>query len=82
MSKKHVWTAVGLVTLALAMAATAYLLNPSFFDWVPTARMSERPAVFGIFEIDSARSFYYLCVIVGIVDKVHVDSVSVYSRED
>ena len=29
--------------------------------------MSQRPAVFGIFEIDSARSFYYLCVIVGII---------------
>ena len=58
---------LAVVTLAFALAAVGYFLNPTFFDWVPTDRMAERPAVFGIFEIDSARSFYYLCVVVGLV---------------
>ncbi len=58
---------LAVVTLAFALAAVGYFLNPSFFEWVPTERMSQRPAVFGVFEIDSARSFYYLCVMVGLV---------------
>ncbi len=58
---------LAVVTLAFALAAVGYFLNPTFFSWVPTTRMSQRPDVLGVFEIDSARSFYYLCLTVGVL---------------
>ncbi len=58
---------LAVVTLAFALAAVGYFLNPTFFEWVPQGRMSQRPDVFGVFGIDSARSFYFLCIIVGVV---------------
>lgn len=58
---------LAVVTLAFASAAVGYFLNPTFFDWVPTERMSQRPEVLGVFAIDSARPFYYLCLVVGLL---------------
>ncbi len=58
---------LAIVTLAFALAAVQYFLNPTFFSWVPTGSMTERPDLFGVWEIDSAKSFYYLCLIITVV---------------
>ncbi len=55
---------LAVVTLAFALATVQYFLNPTFFAWVPNETMGERPALFGIWSIDSAGSFYYLCLAV------------------
>ena len=57
---------LAVVTLAFALAAVGYFLNPTYFSWVPTGRMAERPEVLGTFGIDEPRSFYYFCVVVGL----------------
>jgi branched-chain amino acid transport system permease protein len=54
---------LGVVTLAAALAATEWLLNPRFFDWVPTGRV-ERPALFGRVDIDSPTRMYVLILVV------------------
>jgi branched-chain amino acid transport system permease protein len=53
---------LGVVTLAAALATTSWLLNPRFFDWVPTGRV-ERPALFGQLDIDSPTRIYYLILV-------------------
>ncbi|MFV0317930.1 MAG: ABC transporter permease subunit [Microthrixaceae bacterium] len=57
---------LAVVTLAFALATVGYLLNPSFFSWVPTGRMSERPEVLGVFAIDDPRTFYWFCLAIGL----------------
>jgi branched-chain amino acid transport system permease protein len=52
---------LGVVTLAFAMAVSAYLLNPQFFGWVPQGRI-ERPPLFGRLSLESPTSLYYLCL--------------------
>ncbi len=52
---------LAVTTLAFALATTRYLLNPSFFSWVPTGTI-DRPPLLGIFEIDSPTSLYYLAL--------------------
>jgi branched-chain amino acid transport system permease protein len=54
---------LGVVTLAGALAATSWLLNPRFFDWVPTGRI-ERPALLGRIDIDSPTRVYMLVLVV------------------
>jgi branched-chain amino acid transport system permease protein len=58
---------LAVVTLAFALAAVQYFLNPTFFEWIPDQSMGERPALFGIWAIDSAEPFYYLCLAVTVV---------------
>ena len=50
---------LAVTTLAFSLAATSYLLRPSFFDWIPTERVP-RPPLFGRIDIDSASGIYYL----------------------
>lgn len=54
---------LAVITLAFALAMTAYFLNPSFFDWVPDTRI-DRPPLFGQISIDSATGMYYLSLVV------------------
>jgi branched-chain amino acid transport system permease protein len=50
---------LAVITLAFALATTAYFLNRQFFPWVPTGRI-DRPPLFGQIDIDSATGIYYL----------------------
>jgi branched-chain amino acid transport system permease protein len=50
---------LAVVTLAAAIAITSWLLNPRFFDWVPSARI-ERPPLLGRFDITSATAIHHL----------------------
>ena len=50
---------LAVVTLAAAIAITSWVLNPRFFDWVPTARI-ERPPLLGRFDISSATAIHHL----------------------
>ncbi len=50
---------LAVVTLALALAGTAWLLNPVFFDWVPSERIPRLPLL-GRFDYDTPTRFYYL----------------------
>lgn len=50
---------LAVVTLAAAIAVTSWVLNPRFFDWVPTARI-ERPPLLGRFDITSATAIHHL----------------------
>jgi branched-chain amino acid transport system permease protein len=50
---------LAVVTLAAAIAITSWVLNPRFFDWVPTARV-ERPPLLGRFDITSATAIHHL----------------------
>lgn len=52
---------LAVITLAFALASTAYFLNHSFFDWVPNGRI-DRPPLFGRIDISSATAIYYLCL--------------------
>ncbi|MEY2432964.1 MAG: hypothetical protein QOC92_2689, partial [Acidimicrobiaceae bacterium] len=54
---------LAVITLAFALAVTAYFLNHSFFSWVPNGRI-ERPPLFGRVDIDSATGIYYLSLAV------------------
>ncbi len=59
---------LAVVTLALALATTSWLLNPQVFgdgrllDWLPPARV-ERPDLFGFIDVRSESRYYYLCLI-------------------
>lgn len=50
---------LAVVTLAAAIATTSWLLNPRFFDWVPTSRI-ERPPLLGRFDISSPEAIHHL----------------------
>lgn len=50
---------LAVVTLAAAIAVTSWVLNPRFFDWVPTARV-DRPPLLGRFDITSATAIHHL----------------------
>src|SRR3546814_13307213 len=50
---------LAVVTLAAAIAATSWALNPRFFDWVPTARVQREPLL-GRFDISSATAIHHL----------------------
>lgn len=58
---------LAVVTLAFALATVGWLLNPAFFEWVPSASMTRRPDALGVFDIDSPAAFYRFCAIVGLV---------------
>lgn len=50
---------LAVVTLAASIAATSWLLNPRFFDWVPESRV-ERPDLLGRFSIESPEAIHHL----------------------
>lgn len=50
-------------TLAVAMATSAYLLNPDYAHWIPVGRVERRP-LFGVLHLEAQDSYYYLCLAV------------------
>ncbi|MEN3273137.1 MAG: hypothetical protein V7636_1898, partial [Actinomycetota bacterium] len=48
-------------TLGFGLATSAYLLNPTFFGWIPDSRIA-RPALFGKINLDSTTAIYYFCL--------------------
>ncbi len=50
---------LAVVTLAAAIATTSWLLNPRFFDWVPSSRIA-RPPLLGRFSIESPTAIHHL----------------------
>jgi branched-chain amino acid transport system permease protein len=52
---------LAVMTLALALATSNYLLNPKYFGWLPTGRIPRQP-VLGVIGIRSEARFYYLTV--------------------
>jgi branched-chain amino acid transport system permease protein len=59
---------LAVVTLAFGLATTAWLLSPRIFgegtrfDWLPPPRV-ERPDLFGLVDVRSEASFYFLCLV-------------------
>ncbi len=52
---------LAVVSLAVALATSSYLLNPRFSDWVPTGRI-ERPPLLGRISIESPTAIYFVCL--------------------
>ncbi len=50
---------LAVTTFAFALATTGYLLDRTYFDWIPTQRI-ERKALFGVLDIDSPTRIYYV----------------------
>jgi branched-chain amino acid transport system permease protein len=46
------------ITLAFAMASSAYLLNPQYFSWIPAGQVT-RPRLFGLLSLTSEPGYYY-----------------------
>jgi branched-chain amino acid transport system permease protein len=56
---------LAVTTLAFAMATSAYLLNVEHFSWVPDPNtVVDRPHLFGGINLDSQRTYYYVCLAV------------------
>jgi branched-chain amino acid transport system permease protein len=53
---------LAVTTLAFTITASAYLLSPQYFTWVPTGRV-ERPPLFGVIDLDAQSAMYRLCVV-------------------
>ncbi|MGZ4713722.1 MAG: ABC transporter permease [Acidimicrobiia bacterium] len=55
---------LAVITLAFALITQTFLLNREFFgDWLPAARI-ERPAIFGVIDINTETRFYYFTLVV------------------
>jgi branched-chain amino acid transport system permease protein len=52
---------LAVTSLAFALAATRYVLNPQFFDWVPNTRLDPEPFL-GIWDYDSPEGIYLLAL--------------------
>lgn len=48
-------------TLSFALAASSYLLNRSFFDWLPVDRF-DRPLLFGRIALDTETRYFYFAL--------------------
>ena len=53
---------LAVTTLAFAVAVTAYLLNPRFFDWLPTGRI-ERLPILGRIDWTSSFAMYHVSLV-------------------
>jgi branched-chain amino acid transport system permease protein len=55
---------LAVTTLAFSMATSSYFLNIQHFSWVPdpTATIT-RPKLFGVIDLTSQTSYYYLCLV-------------------
>ncbi|MDH3706690.1 MAG: ABC transporter permease [Acidimicrobiia bacterium] len=65
---------LAVVTLALALAGTAWLLNPDFFDWVPDERIPRLPLL-GRFDYDTPTRFYYVTLVVTVLAVVALQGI-------
>lgn len=52
---------LAVITFAVSLAATSWLLNPSFFSWIPQNRVST-PPLFGRLSVASPTRMYYLAL--------------------
>ena len=52
---------LAVTSLAFALATTRYILNPQFFDWVPSERLNRRPLL-GVWHYDSPTGVYQLAL--------------------
>lgn len=57
---------LAVTTLGFGLTVSSYLLNPRFFDWVPTGRI-DRPDLLGRIDLDSPTRIYHFCLVVLIV---------------
>lgn len=54
---------LAVTTLAFALATSSYFLNPDFFPgWLPSSRL-ERPVLFGRFDLEADRTYYYFLLV-------------------
>lgn len=55
---------LAVITLAFSLVTQTWLLNTEFFSsWLPEGRI-ERPAIFGVIDIDTETRFYYFSLVV------------------
>ncbi len=55
---------LAVITLAFALVTQTWLLNQEFFGgWLPVSRI-ERPALFGVIDINTETRFYYFSIVV------------------
>ena len=54
---------LAVTTLGFGVAASSWLLNPRFFDWIPTGRI-ERPDLLGRIDLNSPTRIYYFSLAV------------------
>ncbi len=54
---------LAVTTLAFAVTASNYLLDPKKFSWIPTRRI-DRPPLFGRIDLEPQANMYYLCLAV------------------
>lgn len=54
---------LAVTTLAFAVTASNYLLDPKKFAWIPTRRI-DRPPLFGRIDLEAQANMYYLCLVV------------------
>ena len=53
---------LAVTTLAFAITASNFLLNPTYFAWIPKSRI-ERPPLFGKLDLEPHANMYYLCLV-------------------
>jgi branched-chain amino acid transport system permease protein len=52
---------LAVTTLAFATTAAYFLLNPTYFGWIPTGRI-ERPPLFAFIDLESPATMYEVCL--------------------
>jgi branched-chain amino acid transport system permease protein len=52
---------LAVTTLAFALTTSNWLLNRGYFHWIPVERVA-RPKLFGVIDLNSQSSYYYLCL--------------------
>jgi branched-chain amino acid transport system permease protein len=57
---------LAVTTLAFAITASNFLLNPTYFAWIPKGRI-ERPPLFGKLDLEPHANMYYLCLVVLVI---------------
>ena len=58
---------LAVTTLGFGVAASSWLLNPRFFDWIPSGRI-ERPDLLGQIDLNSPTRIYYFSLAVVVAD--------------
>ena len=54
---------LAVTTLAFAITASNYLLNPRYMTWIPPGRINRR-TLFGRFDLETQSTMYYVCLVV------------------
>jgi branched-chain amino acid transport system permease protein len=54
---------LAVTSLAFALAASQYLLDPEFFPWLPDS-VIDRPKILGTIDVSSETSYFFLCLAV------------------